>query len=525
VDKVSLEKEEHASILNTEVVTRLASVGQIAAGVAHEIRNPLTSVQGLLQLLQEEHDFQYWDLIFAELNQAISTIESLLSVSKPSLQTESITDFSLCVELENILSLFQQDTYRIQFKKKWLDKAIKIRGKRSQIKQALFNLIKNACESIEHTGVVTIEHVRVGECVHVVISDTGVGISTTDMRRLGVPFFTTKPEGTGMGLTQVYSALYEHGATIDVKSTPGEGTTFTLALPVSPRHKPDVSGGAEMQPIHLKKAEDIREFFQLNRKTFNEMLENEAATTFEIVSKSKFVTEKDLLDHANQITELVHDGLTQEIIELAQERGMAWAKSDIPIISKMEWFYALRKVIWRFMDEFYSNKGIDAHTAFAIADRTSDALDNFIVHFNVSFAKYREDVLQSQKSVIKELSVPVIPIFEGIAVFPIIGRLDNQRLQIIEDRLLEQLENRNLHKLFIDVSGAITTEEVSFAALERILDGVMLLGCEAVLTGISAKMAKFLLGANRDLIRKISIQSTLQQALLDYSAGRAALEK
>ncbi len=506
-------------ISENEVLSRLASVGQIAAGVAHEVRNPLTSVKGLLQLMREEYDHQYWDVIFPELDQAITTIQSLLAVSKPSLKNEPSVDFSLCVELENILSLFQHDTYRIEFFKEWHDKSAKVHGKRNQIKQALFNMIKNACEAIPREGRVTLSHYRVGDRVYLVLSDTGVGISDEHIARLGVPFFTTKPDGVGMGLTQVYSTLYEHGATIDVKSTPGAGTTFTITMPVSPKYKHTESpGGVPLSAISdLQPAEDVREFFRINQKKFNEWLEQEARTTFEIVSKSRFVSKQDLIDHANQITELIHDGLTHDIIELAQERGIAWARSDIPIISKMEWFYALRKIIWQFLQAFYNDKGLDASEVFSIADMTSDALDNFIMHFNVSFTKHREDVLKSQQAMIEELSVPIIPLFDGIAVLPIIGTLDTDRLGIIEQRLLEQLEHRNFLRVFIDLSGALVTDELALDAFERIIDGVMLLGCEAVLTGIGASLARFLLNSHTSLVRRVTVESSLQTALLRHT--------
>lgn len=495
-----------------EIVSRLATVGEIAAGVAHEIRNPLTSVRGLLQILKEKHDYQHWDIIFSELDQAINTIQSLLTVSKPSLQSENISDFSLCAEMENVLSLFQQETYRICFEKQWYNKTAKISGKRNQVKQALVNLIKNACEAIETTGTITIRHSRTNEYVKLSITDNGVGIPEAALSRVGTPFFTTKSNGTGMGLAQVYSVLHENNATVEVMSVAGAGTTFTLTFPVSTLNQ-TINGGVKMIDVKLIPSEDVREFFRINQKTFSMLLEQEAQTTFNIVSKSKYVTKEDLLDHANQIIELVHDGLTQDIIELAQQRGIAWAKSDIPIISKMEWFYALRKVIWYFFEQFYSDKNINASSVFGIADSTSTALDNFIIHFNVSFTKYREDVLNAQKAMIEELSVPVIPLFDGLGVFPIVGTLDNSRLQTIEDRLLEQLESSGMKKIFIDLSGAVVTDNLDVDVLDRTLMGVALLGCEAVLTGVNARLARHLLNSDKNLVQRISVESTLQQAL------------
>ncbi len=169
------------------------------------------------------------------------------------------------------------------------------------------------------------------------------------------------------------------------------------------------------------------------------------------------------------------------------------------------------------MQAFYNDKGLDASEVFSIADMTSDALDNFIMHFNVSFTKHREDVLKSQQAMIEELSVPIIPLFDGIAVLPIIGTLDTDRLGIIEQRLLEQLEHRNFLRVFIDLSGALVTDELALDAFERIIDGVMLLGCEAVLTGIGASLARFLLNSHTSLVRRVTVESSLQTALLRHT--------
>ncbi|WDL99106.1 ATP-binding protein [Alicyclobacillus sp. ALC3] len=504
-----------------ELRDRLSSVGQIAAGIAHEIRNPLTTVLGFLTLLREEHEYQHWDVVFSELNQALVTVQSLLAVSKPALDSEAATDFPLCVEVENVLALFQHNTYEIQFEKKWSDRAARIRGKRNQIKQALFNLIKNASEAIEGSGTVTIEHYRTGDTVVLSIRDTGVGIAEQDLQRLGTPFFTTKTTGTGMGLTQVYSVLHENQATVQVSSKLGEGTTFTIRFPISPIHQGEDGGTTHVTDVVLQHADDIRDFFRINQKRFAELLEQQAPATFQVVAKSKFVTKQDLLNHARQITELIHEDLTQDIVEFAQERGTAWAKSDIPIISKMEWFYALRKVIWMFLERYYEPKNVDAASVFAIADRTSEALDTFIIHFNVSFTKYREEVLNTQKAMIEQLTVPVIPLLDGIGVLPIVGTLDNARLQLIEGRLLEQLHSSGMRKIFIDLSGTFTADDLDMGKLDRILLGATLLGCEAVFTGMNAQTARRLLHSDCELAKRIKVEATLQQALQNALHGKA----
>ncbi|WP_052486987.1 ATP-binding protein [Gordoniibacillus kamchatkensis] len=499
---------------------RLSTIGQISAGIAHEIRNPLTAVKGFLQLMQKEYESRYWDVINSELEQAISTVQNLLVVAKPEMNDEKLSEINLCQLIEGTLSLFHNEMYRVKVEKRFYNTNCLIYGKRNQLKRAIFNLFKNAFEAIEGEGTITVEHFKQGDKVCFSIRDSGKGIPKDKLELLGTPFFSTKADiGTGLGLPQVYAAFNEHKATIQVESVENEGTKFTFHIPLLNKTLED-----RMQThLVIDKSMDVRQFFAANQLLFNKQLEAEAKTTFEIVAGLKFVTTRDLVDHANQIMSLVHDGLTQEIIQLAQERGLAWAKSDVPIMTKMEWFYALRKVTWSFLRQYHLYIGISAEEVFELSDRISDALDNFIIHFNVSFTKYRDEILKSKQAIIDELNVPLIPIFNGIAVLPLIGTLDESRIRFMEDKLLQELEHRSIQKIFIDLSGTTVLDAEIFKLLLRIIDGIQLMGCSAVLTGISAKLAKLILNIGKELTDKITVESTLQQAIFKESSNQAAM--
>jgi rsbT co-antagonist protein RsbR len=498
---------------------RLATIGQISAGIAHEIRNPLTAVKGFIQLIQKEVDSRYWDIVNSELDQAISTVQNLLTVSKPNDGEEPPAYISLCALVESTLSLFHNELYRVKVEKRFYNANVKVKGKRSQLKRAVFNLLKNAFEAIHGEGSITLTHYRKDDRIWFIVRDTGSGIPKEKLQFLGTPFFSTKSEsGTGLGVTQIYAAFYELGAEIAVDSTEGEGTTFTFIIPVS-EAATEEGGNVD---LNYEESMDVREFFEANRDIFRQQMELEARTTFEMVSKSQFVSARDLIDHANQIVSLVHDGLTQEIIQLAQERGMVWAKSDIPLITKMEWFYALRKVIWSFLRYYHMQRNAVARDIFELSERINDALDNFIIHFNVSFTKFRDEILRSQQSIIEELTVPVIPIFNQTAVLPLIGKLDETRLIKIEDKLLERVQEKGIQKVFIDLSGTVIQHTEIIEAVIRLVDGVALLGCKAILTGINAPLAKLMLNSNHDAIAKLCVESTLQQALLKESAHLAS---
>ncbi|MDG5471942.1 PAS domain S-box protein [Jeotgalibacillus sp. ET6] len=212
---------------------KLASVGQIAAGIAHEVKNPLTAVKGFLQLLEESHPHAYLTTMKSELNIAINTLTNLLHVSKPDLYEEEIVPIYLCKELDALLLLFQDRFYDIKVELHLKDTCVFILGKRNLFLKAFFNLFKNAIEAIEGSGKITIEHYVHYETVHVKMHDTGVGIPKDKINLLGTPFYTSKSQGTGLGLTQVFTTIIDHGGTLTVHSHENCGTTFHIQLPTN----------------------------------------------------------------------------------------------------------------------------------------------------------------------------------------------------------------------------------------------------------------------------------------------------
>ena len=213
---------------------KLASIGQIAAGIAHEVKNPLTSVKGFLQLLKESNSHPYLFTMESELEKAIDTLQNLLQVSKPNLQDEPIIKIDVCKELNSLMLLFQDKLYDIEIIMDVRDCEKHIFGKKNLYLKAFFNLMKNAIEAMPAKGILRIEHYFQDDCVHVKICDTGVGIPKEKMNLLGTPFFSSKTDGTGLGLTQVFTTINEHNGQISVHSVVDQGTTFHLKLPQHP---------------------------------------------------------------------------------------------------------------------------------------------------------------------------------------------------------------------------------------------------------------------------------------------------
>jgi anti-anti-sigma factor len=492
-------------------LNRLASIGQIAAGIAHEVRNPLTAVKGFLQLLQEEFSHSYLKIACSELDQAISTLQDLLQVSKPDLEDESYIAINLCSELESLLYLFQDQIYRVQIVRNFQNTDEIIYGKRNQLKKAFFNLLKNAFEAIPKEGIITIEHYRMGDFIYVIISDTGIGVPKEKLQLLGTPFFTTKDEGTGMGLTQVFSTIYQHGGTIDVKSTEGKGTTFTIQFPTEIREQIGVID-LDLQYVS---GQTFKEYFLLNHDRFNELFASETKHIHQLIEDS--MHKIDVREIFDKMAKLLVDDRQHELIMLAKELGKIGAKNDVPLVIKLELIQAFRKVYWNCLHNYYKHVELDMEGVFQLGIKTNFILDHYIFHYFSSYIEYKDELLRTHRETIDDLSVPIIPLSASMAVLPIVGTLDTYRAKKVQERLLNQIASLKIQKIIIDLSGVAFMDTAVVGHLFRIVEGIGLLGCKAIITGIRPEIANTMIELGITFTEKVDTKATLQQALEEYN--------
>lgn len=492
-------------------ISRLASIGQISAGIAHEVRNPLTAVKGFIQLLHQEAPHPYLEIASSELDRAISTLQNLLQVSKPDLDDESYVPLKLCSEFESLLYLFQEQIYRVKVEKHLRDTDEIIFGKRNQLKKAFFNLLKNAFEAIPETGVIKIEHYRIGDTIYVSIEDTGTGIPEEKLHLLGTPFFTTKNEGTGMGLTQVYSTLYQHGASIEVKSAVGVGTAFTIKFPVETSR--------EVELVDLKLQNDdkwsLDEFFRLNQDRFDELLQSDIAHVIAYFQQSNYVTTSVFMSLVQRLLYATVNQQHEEVTLLAQERGIKAAKHSLPLPFVLEFFQSYRKHTWDFIYNFYRYRSLEKGEFFRLANRINQTTDSFIKSYILSYTEYKELLMQQQRDIINELAVTVIPLSSSMAVLPIVGTIDTYRAKKIQERVLQKIEELHIEKIVMDVSGVAYIDTAVVGHLFRIVEGIKILGCQTVICGIRPEIANTLMDIGLTISQQIEIKGTLQQALED----------
>jgi len=241
---VTEQEEMGQRIYNTE---KLASIGTLAAGVAHEINNPLAVILGFTDLLLERSDSnssEYEDLkvIETNANNAKKIVENLLTFARV---TEGLEDrLDVAASVETVLKIAQNTlmTKKIELVTDLPDDLPRVRGDSREYQQVIFNLINNAVAAIEDTGgTLTLSARAEDGWVNLGVTDTGTGIPERIKAQIFDPFFTTKKvgEGTGLGLSLCYGIVKKYGGkmsftSVSAEDNPGQptGTTFTVSMPV-----------------------------------------------------------------------------------------------------------------------------------------------------------------------------------------------------------------------------------------------------------------------------------------------------
>ncbi|PFA62992.1 sporulation kinase [Bacillus sp. AFS015802] len=210
-------------------------VSELAASVAHEIRNPMTTVRGFMQLLQREtltdQQKSFIDISIQELDHAQDVINQYLSLAKP--QTEEYEMFSLSDTMDESVDVMS--TYAVMNSiriTKQIEKDLMIQGMKLEVKQVLLNLLKNAIEAVKENGEITAAASRHRDGrMMILIQDNGTGMSPEQLKVLGRPYYSTKVKGTGLGLTVCYQIVKRMKGEIKVESEKGIGTTFRIYFP------------------------------------------------------------------------------------------------------------------------------------------------------------------------------------------------------------------------------------------------------------------------------------------------------
>ena len=217
-----------------ELRERLSALGEMSAGIAHELRNPMAVITGYLNLMSKKADPAAQDVIKKiadEINGMNRIIGDLLTFARPASLNRVPVNIRELIETSLAAVLQAKDAHRhVATKMNLADGTV--RADEVLMRQVLTNLIQNAVEAMPGGGTLTLENALQQKELIVVIKDTGAGILPDRIKKIFLPFFTTKDKGVGMGLALAHKIITSHGGRIEVESTEGKGSAFTVTLPV-----------------------------------------------------------------------------------------------------------------------------------------------------------------------------------------------------------------------------------------------------------------------------------------------------
>lgn len=232
-DRTRQIEEKQAQVIRAE---KLAAVGRLAASVAHEINNPLQAIALHLQLLADESlsvDGQrQLKVVQQEFNRIVGIVARLLDFQRPQEGQRQPVDVLTALDFVVMLAEKQLQRSGVTVVNRLPTALPVVPAVEDQLKQVFLNLILNAAEAMPTGGTLTIAACREGNEIHIEFADTGPGLTPKAQAHLFEPFYTTKADGSGLGLAVSHEMIANHGGTMTVHNRPGEGATFRVALPV-----------------------------------------------------------------------------------------------------------------------------------------------------------------------------------------------------------------------------------------------------------------------------------------------------
>ena len=264
--------------------------------------------------------------------------------------------------------------------------------------------------------------------------------------------------------------------------------------------------------------EEVKSYINDNGKKFEESLLSEAVNVSVKIKDILNTGNIDLLKNARKLIFFVLEQKNEELTSFAQEEGIAWATHSLTLSLKLEWVQAIRRTLWQLIHELDSNQNItDTRDDFFELEKiVNDRIDQFLNSFFISYSAYKDEMLHKQREIVEHLSVPIIPVREHVSVLPLIGTMDLYRIRIIEDKVLTEISKSHIQSLIIDLSGIAMMERDVIDEFDKILAGVSMMGCRAILTGLRPDLVKRMVHSGIRFESHIDTRGTLQETLKEY---------
>ncbi|WP_280146808.1 STAS domain-containing protein [Priestia megaterium] len=270
--------------------------------------------------------------------------------------------------------------------------------------------------------------------------------------------------------------------------------------------------------IIYNQREKMTDFIRDNKQNFQDKLLSEAVN---VASKINDILETgniDLLKNAQKLALYVVEQKEEQLIAFAKQEGVAWAEYSLTLAFKLEWVQAIRRTLWHFLYQYdrINNHFNSREEFYDLEKHINDMIDQFLNTFLISYSKYKDELIASQRDLVEHLSVPVIPLSQSVAVLPLIGMVDIYRIQTIEEKVLIGISDLKIETLIIDLSGIANMEMHVIDHFQKVLTGISMMGCKAILTGLRADLVRTMIHSGISFEDKAETKGTLQQTLKEY---------
>ncbi|MGG1571696.1 STAS domain-containing protein [Fictibacillus sp. NRS-1165] len=272
---------------------------------------------------------------------------------------------------------------------------------------------------------------------------------------------------------------------------------------------------------------EVTEFIVHHREEFQNKLLSEAKEVANKISDILQSGNIDLLKNAEKMVTYVVEGKENELISFAKQEGVAWAEHSLTLTLKLEWVHAIRRTLWYYLFQYdqQNTHGLNISDyrlkVFEMEKRINDGIDKFLNSFFISYSIYKDELLNAQRKMVEHLSVPIIPISPYIAVLPLIGVIDIYRIHTIEVKVLMDISSLKIRTLIMDLSGITDMDIDVIHHFQRVLSGISLMGCEAVITGLRAELVRKMIHLDVSFDEYAATKGTLQQTMTEYFTTNA----
>ncbi|MGI8314297.1 STAS domain-containing protein [Halobacillus mangrovi] len=264
-------------------------------------------------------------------------------------------------------------------------------------------------------------------------------------------------------------------------------------------------------------SDKLKDFFENNKLVFEGILLSEAVYVKDKIDEILHIGNIDLVNNAKKLVVYIIDKEDEELKHFAKMEGIAWAQHSIEISFKLEWVQAIRRTIWIFIEEYNDlTNSMDIDEFFHLEKEINNRVDEFLNTFFINYSTYKDSLIRAQKELVENLSVPIIPIDSAICILPLIGDLDLNRVEIINKKVLEEISNLGIQHLIMDLSGVATMKGETIAELKKVIDGISMMGCDTVITGLRKEIVREMTKTGILFNRQTKTLGTLQHALDEY---------